>query len=151
MRIRICILSQLWPHKYVYLLQYKAVQNSWEFNCCLTCDVSFAPPAAVWIALNPTQVTMPFTGSSHLILPLVNPLLKPHLSGYQCSTRSIETLVVSHFLLRPHTIYKREILQGGKHVIVIPLFDPPELHETGCTATEPDVVCHRVHVFITNV
>lgn len=38
-----------------------------EFNC----DVSFAPSAAVWIALNPTQVTTSFTGPSdfHLIPP----------------------------------------------------------------------------------
>lgn len=41
-----------------------------EYHCCLICDVSFAPPAAVWIALNPTQVTMSFTKCSdfHLIL-----------------------------------------------------------------------------------
>lgn len=93
--------------KCIHSLFYNAVQNSSDFKCCLTCDVSFAPPAAVWIALNPTQVTMSFTRSSDFHSPKVSPLFKPaHLSGYQCSTRFIKTHVLSHILIWPYSINK---------------------------------------------
>lgn len=83
--------------------------RSEELNCCLTCDVSFAPPAAVWIALNPTQVTMSFTGHSdfHLHCPHSQPTIQTaHLSGCQCSSRLIKTHLVSRFLFRLYPINK---------------------------------------------
>lgn len=101
--------------KCIHSLFYNAVQNSSDFKCCLTCDVSFAPPAAVWIALNPTQVTMSFTRSSDFHSPKVSPLFKPaHLSGYQCSTRFIKTHVLSHILIWPYSINKSRATSEGK-------------------------------------
>lgn len=131
-----------------------------QFRAEFNYDVSFAPPAAVWIALNPTQVTSSFTGSSdfHLIPPLVTPTIQVCSSVRMSVFDQINESTCSflHFLLRPLTQLRTliRLVRGGKTPpppITIPQFDPSLCFTRHVSLPQNLMLSSTVHVFITNM